>query len=210
MILRKEGFRDYLTKYPLTVLIIVLNIVVMVYVLVSLEAWSNHRVVYDVGGMSIYHLGEGELWRLGTYAFFHDGIYHFLFNMFAIAIFSPPVEVILGKGRFLILFIFSILFTPFPILLATTDSGVGASGFIFALLGFYLYIIFFRKIFIVDLDKKLIVQFTIYCWLFTFIFSIVTWQVVSIMGHLGGWIVGMICGYLLSNNYEIKIDKKAM
>lgn len=209
MFIRKENLRDYLGKYPLTTILIVLNMIVMLYAVLILGVWNNHRVVYDVGGVSDFYLREGELWRLFTYAFFHDGIYHFLFNIFAIIIFSPPVEVMLGRMKYSIFLVSSILLTPFPIILVTSDAGVGASGFIFALLGFYFTLIIFKTIQLDEFNQKLISQFIIFVWVFTFVFSAFNWQVVTIFGHLGGWIAGMIFGFAFMK-YTVKADQKAM
>jgi membrane associated rhomboid family serine protease len=73
-------------------------------------------------------------WTLFTYMFLHDpsGFSHILFNMFALYIFGPRVEALIGGRRFISLYLISgvmggllsIIFAPFsPI--------IGASGAVF-------------------------------------------------------------------------------
>lgn len=48
-----------------------------------------------------------EPWRLVTSAFLHIGLLHLLFNSFAMYYFGQVVEQIVGRGRFLVLFLLS-------------------------------------------------------------------------------------------------------
>ena len=43
---------------------------------------------------------DGDLYRLLTSAFMHYGITHLLFNMYALYVVGPPLEVWLGRLRF--------------------------------------------------------------------------------------------------------------
>jgi len=77
------------------------------------------NVVMFIGTMAI---GNGELfyklfalyfpkndlyqpWQLITHMFMHGGLYHILFNMFALWMFGTPVEQYLGNKKFLFLYI---------------------------------------------------------------------------------------------------------
>lgn len=44
---------------------------------------------------------EGELWRIITYQFLHAGMFHLIFNMWALYFFGPAVEDAMGPRRFL-------------------------------------------------------------------------------------------------------------
>ena len=48
---------------------------------------------------------EGELWRLITYQFLHAGIWHLVFNMWALYFFGPAVENVMGPRRFLLFYL---------------------------------------------------------------------------------------------------------
>ena len=45
-------------------------------------------------------VADGELYRLITSAFLHSGITHILFNMFALFVVGPPLEIWLGRAAF--------------------------------------------------------------------------------------------------------------
>ena len=54
-------------------------------------------------------VANGELYRLITSAFLHSGITHILFNMFALFVVGPPLEIWLGRLRFGALYLLSAL-----------------------------------------------------------------------------------------------------
>src|SRR6185369_9537433 len=81
-----------------------------------------------------------EPWQLVTYAFLHGSFMHLLFNMFALYMFGPEVERLLGPRRFLTYYIVCVIGAAASQLLALRAVGnppvptVGASGGIFGLL----------------------------------------------------------------------------
>ena len=83
-----------------------------------------------------------EPWQLVSYAFLHDpyNYAHILFNMFALYMFGPDVERLLGPRRFLVYYLVCVLGAAVAQLLALRALGnppsptVGASGGIFGLL----------------------------------------------------------------------------
>lgn len=83
-----------------------------------------------------------EPWRMITALFVHsqNSFLHILFNMYALYIFGPTLEHMLGRGRFLALY----LLCGFGGSVAVLDLGagpvVGASGAIFGLMGAYFMI----------------------------------------------------------------------
>jgi membrane associated rhomboid family serine protease len=82
-----------------------------------------------------------EPWTMLTSAFLHSqgSFFHILFNMYALFAFGPALESMLGRGRYIALY----LLTAFGgsvgvLLLGTPEMAVlGASGAIFGLLGAY-------------------------------------------------------------------------
>ncbi len=80
-------------------------------------------------------VANGELYRLITSAFLHNGITHILFNMFALFVVGPPLEIWLGRLRFGALYVLSALGGSVLVyLLAPLDAATeGASGAVFGL-----------------------------------------------------------------------------
>ena len=78
----------------------------------------------------------GDWWRLITSAFLHGSLVHIAFNMLALWWLGAPVELALGRARYLGLYLVSGLAGAAGALVANPNAlTVGASGAIFGLLG---------------------------------------------------------------------------
>jgi membrane associated rhomboid family serine protease len=96
-----------------------------------------------LNGPAIAH--DGQYWRLLTVMVLHAGIIHWAFNSYALYIFGPLLESLLGPFRFLGLYVGSGLAGAGASLAFNhTQLGVGASGAIFGLLG-ALVAFFYRR-----------------------------------------------------------------
>ena len=79
-------------------------------------------------------------WQIVSYAFLHGGLTHLLFNMFALYMFGPDIERLLGAKRFLTYYLVCVVSAAAAQLLVLHMLGnptvptVGASGGIFGLL----------------------------------------------------------------------------
>lgn len=80
-------------------------------------------------------------WTVVTYMFLHADFMHLLFNMLGLFFFGPRLEIRLGSGRFLALYVVSGLAAAvFSIVFSYNARVVGASGAVFGvLLGFARY-----------------------------------------------------------------------
>jgi len=80
-----------------------------------------------------------QYYRLFTAMFLHANPLHIVSNMIALLIIGPAVEVMLGKGRFLALYLVAGLggSTCSYLLSPSTEFGIGASGAIFGVMGAY-------------------------------------------------------------------------
>jgi membrane associated rhomboid family serine protease len=79
-------------------------------------------------------------WQLVSYSFLHGGLTHLLFNMFALYMFGPDIERMLGARRFLTYYFVCVIGAAIAQLVVLHFVGnppvptVGASGGIFGLL----------------------------------------------------------------------------
>ncbi len=81
-------------------------------------------------------LAAGEWWRLVTAGFLHAGIFHLGINMLLLWIFGGPLEQLLGRGRFLLVYVTSLLAgSAGALLLEPGAATVGASGAVFGIFG---------------------------------------------------------------------------
>ncbi len=81
-------------------------------------------------------VADGEWWRLLTAGFLHVGPIHLLFNMLMLWWFGSALEGMLGRARFLAIYLVSILAgSAGALLLAPDTATVGASAGVFGILG---------------------------------------------------------------------------
>ncbi|MFB9326032.1 rhomboid family intramembrane serine protease [Paenibacillus aurantiacus] len=183
--LRYEGFRSYLRLYPVTAVIIAINIIVYL-----LDTWfvSGHALT-ERGAMLVYpgsYYSEDELWRYVTSVFLHSGFDHLLFNSFAILVFAPPLERLMGSVRYAFFYLFAgIMGNAFTALFAQEPTlSVGASGAIYGVYGAFLYLALFKKA-LDEASKK-----TVYTILaFGVIYSVLIPNI-NLWAHLGGAVAG--------------------
>lgn len=80
---------------------------------------------------------NGEYYRILTVALLHGGLLHLGFNLYSLHLLGTPVEAFFGKGRFLTIFIGSLIAASFASLTFNPPYvySIGASGAIFGLFG---------------------------------------------------------------------------
>jgi membrane associated rhomboid family serine protease len=81
-------------------------------------------------------VAEGEWYRIFTGGFLHAGLLHLGMNMLLLYLLGTQLEPLLGRMRFLALYVACLVAGSFGVLLtAPTTATVGASGAIFGLMG---------------------------------------------------------------------------
>jgi len=104
------------------------------------------RVLCRLGALNAAAIAEsGQWWRLLTVMVLHGGLLHWAFNSWALWAFGPTLEGLLGRARFLALYVGAgLVGAGASFAFNQTTLGVGASGAIFGLLG-ALVAYFFRR-----------------------------------------------------------------
>lgn len=134
-------------------------------------------------------VADGELYRLLTSAFMHYGITHLLFNMYALFVVGPPLEVWLGRLRFSALYLLSALGGSVLVYLLSplNAATAGASGAVFGLFGAS-FVVGKR----LNLDVRWVVGLIVINLAFTFVIPLLGGQNISWEGHIGGLITGAV------------------
>ncbi|MCY7324942.1 MAG: rhomboid family intramembrane serine protease [Microbacteriaceae bacterium] len=130
-----------------------------------------------------------EPWTLITSLFVHStgSFLHILFNMFSLFIFGRILEPMIGRGRFLVLYLLSGLGGSVAVLLLNPSGGVlGASGAIFGLLGAFFVI----QRGLGGNSGQLVVLIVINLTIGFFVPNI-SWQ-----AHVGGLVVGTLVAFV--------------
>jgi len=122
-----------------TYILIAANIVI--YLATAAQSGSIMR---NAAGSSIFHawalyppaVADGDLERLLGSGFLHFGLIHLAVNMFALYIIGRDTEIILGRSRYIAVYLASILGGSAAVMAFQIDAlTAGASGAVFGLMG---------------------------------------------------------------------------
>lgn len=141
------------------------------------------------GGQWLPGVSDGAYWQLLTSVFTHVQVMHIAFNMLALWVLGPQLELAIGRVRFLALYLLSGLAGSALVYWAALpfQSTVGASGAVFGLMGALLVLSVKVKA-----NPQQILFWIGLNFVFTFLFPNVSWQ-----GHLGGFLGGALIAAVL-------------
>jgi membrane associated rhomboid family serine protease len=124
----------------------------------------------------------GEWWRVVTSGFLHIGAFHLLLNMLALWVLGRDLEMVLGRGRFLAVYLVSLLGGAAAVMLfyAPNQQVAGASGAVFGLMGGLAVVLRRLRVPTGQVIGVIVMNVAI---------SFVV-PGISLIGHLGGLVVG--------------------
>jgi membrane associated rhomboid family serine protease len=156
--------------------------------------------VYRDGALFGPLVAAGDWWRIVTSGFLHAGLLHIAFNMYFVYFLGSMLEPAIGKLRFGVLYVVSLLGGSLGALLLSFNSPtVGASGAAFGLLA--AGIILMRSRGINPMESGLVMLLVLNLGI-TFLLP-----GISVGGHVGGVITGGVAAYLL---FEIGERRRGM
>ncbi|MGH3264990.1 MAG: rhomboid family intramembrane serine protease [Trebonia sp.] len=131
-----------------------------------------------------------EYYRLLTSGFIHDGFFHILFNMWFLYIMGMLLEPAIGRLNFAVVYFATLLAGSFGALLFSPNiPTAGASGACFGILGALMVVAYFRGMRVWRSGLGLTVVINV-------VFDL-TVPGISLGGHIGGFVAGGICGWLI-------------
>jgi membrane associated rhomboid family serine protease len=146
--------------------------------------------VFTNGALNAPDVAAGEWWRIVSAGFLHAGLLHLAFNMYFLYFLGTLLEPSIGKLRFGLIYVVSLIGGSVGALLLSPNAfTVGASGAVFGLLGAAILAMRARGIDPMQsgLGVTLVLNLAI-----TFLIP-----GISIGGHLGGLFAGGALGYLM-------------
>ncbi len=154
----------------------------------------NHGVLFGPAvtahNTSVFYPGVHQYWRLVSSGFLHDGLFHILINMFSLYFVGIVLEPAIGRLNFAAIYFTSLLAGSFGALLFQPGlPTVGASGAIFGIFGALIVVAYARGIPIWRSGLGFVLVINL-------LFS-VSFRGISIGGHLGGLVAGLITGWLV-------------
>jgi membrane associated rhomboid family serine protease len=187
---RGGGLRAAAARWgTVTLSLIAVNVAMFVVTAVSAVAGGASPLdnyvspVFDALSQVPVLVAQGEWWRLFTAAFLHIGLLHLVFNMLALLVFGAQLEQVLGRGRFLTVYLMSALggATAIQLFASPFSPTAGASTGIYGLLGALGVVLLVTKQDLRGLLGLLAINLII-----SFFPGI------SLIGHLGGLVTGAL------------------
>ena len=185
---------EEIKKEPVTGLFILLNI--LIFVIVDFTGGSENTVHMIACGAAYppLILEEGETYRLFTCMFLHFGIYHIANNMLVLFVLGQRLEPVLGKVKFILVYLLGGLGgNIFSLLMETKKAeyavSAGASGAVFAVMGAILYVVIRSRGRIQDISVRQMMIMAGFSLYFGF-----TSTGVDNAAHVGG----LVCGFILA------------
>lgn len=195
---------DY-KKHPITSFVICLIIIVYGYTTLRYGLDMNALQGIEAGAFQpLYVMCFKEYYRLISANFIHFGIMHIFCNAYSLYNLGFIMEMILGRIRYIIVMIGSMLLTTGIPYLLFLFKGIGAysvmagiSGVIFGLIGSLLALALFYKDVYMYLFKQIVPSLV-----FMFIISFAV-PSISLVGHVSGMIGGFLMTVLIVKFYPL-------
>jgi membrane associated rhomboid family serine protease len=186
-----------------TRVLIGINVVVFVLLLVTgggrsdllPQLWLAPTTLCESDGLGgcgalLPGVADGAPWQLVTSFFTHVQVWHIGFNMLALYVLGPQLEGLLGRARFLALYLLAGLFGSLAVywLSPVNQPTVGASGAIFGLMGALL---------VVAVKVRGNVQSLLGLLAINAVITLLGASYISWQGHLGGFVGGVLLAVVL-------------
>lgn len=210
--LQKNIMNSTNDKKPYCTIFLICTILI-VYILDSFIFQINNETIFTVSnliygdscglltkyGQLVYYKDFSfQIWRLITVLFLHSGVVHLVVNMIPLFIIGTTLELKIGSKKFLSIFFLSGIISS-CVTIFLINGAVGASGAIYGLAGFYLYLIFTKQSSLNNIIKK-IGFIIIVAYLILPNLSALT----SIPTHLAGLCFGVLGAIIYNKKTEMK------
>jgi len=189
------------TKYPIFSYII-MGINLLLFILMEMDGGSNDVMTLIRYGAVSHHLvfTMGEYHRLFTPIFLHIGFMHLMVNSMSMILFGMRAERYLGHVKFLLIYLLSGIAGNLAMALSSEFAvGAGASGAIFGMIGALFAFMKLRKQYVENFNTGVLTIIIVVNVLMGFTMNnLPDMPNVGNAAHIGGLIVGLILGYLLT------------
>lgn len=169
---------------------VLIGVNVLVYIVTAVNAGSFNepqggRIFFELA-MIPGNVGAGNWWAVLTAGFLHFGLIHLVVNMMSLYFIGPTLEQVLGRVRFLLVYLLSLLGGSAAVMAlgSASDFNAGASGAVFGILG--ALVVTFKRL---RLNMTQLVSVVAVNLIITFTIPQISWQ-----AHLGGLVVGAAVG----------------
>lgn len=181
----------------LTILLVMINVIVFLGLSFGGMTEDGYYMLQHGAMYAPYFLEQKEYYRMFTSLFLHFGFDHLMNNMITLIIVGRYLEPVVGKVRFLVIYLISGLGGNILSLVAESQTGgyavsAGASGAIFGLTGALLGLTILNRGQIAGITKQsmlIMIGISLY--------NGFSSEGVDNLAHIGGLICGFIITFLL-------------
>ncbi|ALX49149.1 rhomboid family intramembrane serine protease [Lentibacillus amyloliquefaciens] len=196
MFIRNErSIKEFKQLYPIVFWVIIIQLAL--WLLTGFLQTPLGTMIENWGRGVNFYISQGEYWRLLTSIFLHADLMHVLFNSFALVLFGPALEQMLGKMKFIAAYLGAGLVGNIATLLLGPPiyAHVGASGAIYGLFGIYVFMVAFRKQLIDQSSAQIVTVILVIGLIMTFVNT-----GINAYAHIFGFIGGFALSPLVLNN----------
>ncbi len=186
--------------------LLAINLLMFVVAYLLAQRLNNNfaLALFLLGAKQNDAINAGQWWRLLTPMVLHGGMAHLLFNSMALYVLGRDAEQIYGSLRFLIIYVVAGLAGSIASYTFNPQAlSVGASGAIFGLLGSLGAFAYSARSFIGREASKTQVGQIATLALINLMFGFIPGSNIDNSAHIGGLIVGGLCGLLLAPRYHV-------
>lgn len=176
-----------------TYALIVINIIVFILQYMGI-------INTNLYATSAYSIKMGHYWVVLTSAFLHADIIHILCNMYSLYFIGVQLETVLGKKKFIVVYLISAIMGSLASALLSGGAAIGASGAIFGLIGAMLYFGYYYRLYLGNVVRSQIVPVILINLFIGFMLP-----GVDNFGHIGGLVGGIFAAMMVG--IEGKSDK---
>lgn len=202
-----ERFNNmYNQKKPIVTWILIgINVLIFLLMYIIGKGSEDLVTLTNFGAIVPSLVKAGDYYRLLSSAFLHIGFIHLLCNMYSLYAVGPTIEHFYGKGKFVLIYLYSAIIASLFVLVFQGENTIsaGASGAIFGLLGSLLYFGFNYRGYLGNQIINRIIPVIIINLFIGF-----TLPGISIAAHIGGLIGGVFVSYMLGINDKKEISKR--
>ena len=221
----QRSFREYTARHlspsfwnslSVTLQLVILNVVFFFVLLIWISFDQNLLQFIALQPQAI--LAGRYWWTFLTSMFMHAGFLHLFVNMFSLLSIGALVERLLGRKRYLWFYLFSGLFAGLFFVLVSfvfqhdlSAYAVGASGALFALIGFLMMVTPNLPVFILLIPVPIKMKYAapamlLLLWIISLSPVLFGGQQIPIgnTAHLGGLLAGVFYGLYMQRKYKNK------
>ncbi len=205
--------KNFLSSISVNTLLMILNIAL--FFVFTILIYSNQRFLDYIALKPSNILSGKYIWTFLTSMFMHGGFFHLFANMISLLFIGSLAERILGRKRYIGLYLFSGLiagvFFVLSSLFLSSDLNtyaVGASGALFGLVGLLILLTPNLPVYIMFIPIPVKMKYAGPGILFLlWIISIAGNVPIGNVAHLGGLIAGLAYGFYLKSKFPNKVRK---